>query len=243
VATLPLRARPAYKALAEHYAKIEGRHLRELFDEDPTRGERLCAEAVGLYLDYSNNRVTDETLDLLLQLAEQSDLEERRDLMFAGARINVSENRSVLHVALRMPKGSTLIVDGVDVVAQVHDVLDRMSGQGFEVVLMLGTGLGTAFVLEGKLLPHFEVSQHPYGKGQTYNEAIGEAARKKIGRKRSRNRVHRVIESIRLLTFYDRCFVGGGDASRPDPGELPSGVTVVSNDAGITGGIKLWQGI
>jgi glucose-6-phosphate isomerase len=127
VATLPLRERPAYAALAEHYAKIVGRHLRDLFDEDPSRGERLCAEAVGLYLDYSKNRVTDETLDLLLQLAEQSELERRRDMMFAGARINVSENRSVLHVALRMPRGASLVVDGVDVVAQVHDVLDRMA--------------------------------------------------------------------------------------------------------------------
>jgi glucose-6-phosphate isomerase len=125
--TKPLRERPAYAALAEHYTKIEGRHVRELFDEDPTRGERLCAEAVGLYLDYSKNRVTDETLGLLLQLAEQSDLEHRRDMMFAGERINVSENRSVLHVALRMPKGTSLIVDGADVVTQVHDVLDRMA--------------------------------------------------------------------------------------------------------------------
>jgi glucose-6-phosphate isomerase len=125
--TKPLRERPAYAALADHYAKIEGRHLRELFDEDPTRGERLCTEAVGLYLDYSKNRITDETLALLLQLAEQSDLEHRRDLMFAGERINVSENRSVLHVALRMPRGASLIVDGVDVVSQVHDVLDRMA--------------------------------------------------------------------------------------------------------------------
>jgi glucose-6-phosphate isomerase len=127
VATLRLRERAAYAALAEHYAKIEGRHLRELFDGDPTRGERLCAEAAGLYLDYSKNRITDETLDLLLQLAEQSDLEQRRDRMFAGARINVSENRSVLHVALRMPRGASLIIDGVDVVAQVHEVLDRMA--------------------------------------------------------------------------------------------------------------------
>jgi glucose-6-phosphate isomerase len=127
MATLPLRERPAYTALAGHYAKIEGRHLRDLFDEDPARGERLCAEAAGLYLDYSKNRVTDETLSLLLQLAEQSDLEQRRDMMFAGERINVSENRSVLHVALRMPRGASLIVDGVDVVAQVHDVLDRMA--------------------------------------------------------------------------------------------------------------------
>jgi glucose-6-phosphate isomerase len=125
--TKRLRERPAYGALAEHHAKIEGRHLRELFDEDPTRGERLCAEAAGLYLDYSKNRITDETLELLLQLAEQSDLAHRRDMMFAGERINVSENRSVLHVALRMPKGTSLIVDGVDVVAQVHEVLDRMA--------------------------------------------------------------------------------------------------------------------
>jgi glucose-6-phosphate isomerase len=123
----PLRQRPAYAALAEHHAKIEERHLRDLFADDPDRGEWFSAEAAGLYLDYSKNRITDETLDLLLQLAEQSDLEERRDMMFAGKRINVSENRSVLHVALRMPKGATLIVDGVDVVAQVHEVLDKMA--------------------------------------------------------------------------------------------------------------------
>jgi glucose-6-phosphate isomerase len=123
----PLRKRPAYAALAEHHAKIEGRHLRELFAEDPTRGERLCAEAAGLYLDYSKNRITDETLGLLMQLAGQSELERRRDAMFAGERINVSENRSVLHVALRMPKGASLIVDGTDVVAEVHQVLDRMA--------------------------------------------------------------------------------------------------------------------
>jgi polyphosphate glucokinase len=118
-----------------------------------------------------------------------------------------------------------------------------VSGQGFEVVLTLGTGLGTAFFFEGKLLPHFEFSHHPYRKGQTYNEAVGEATRKKIGRKRWHNRVHRVIESIRLLTFYDTCFVGGGNASRLDPGELPPGVTIVGNEAGITGGIKLWERI
>jgi glucose-6-phosphate isomerase len=123
----PLRQRPAYAALAEHHAKIEERHLRDLFADDPDRSEWFSAEAAGLYLDYSKNRITDETLDLLLQLAEQSDLEERRDMMFAGKRINVSENRSVLHVALRMPKGATLIVDGVDGVAQVHEVLDRMA--------------------------------------------------------------------------------------------------------------------
>jgi glucose-6-phosphate isomerase len=128
VAIPPLRERPAFEALAAHHSKIEGRHLRELFAEDPTRGERLCAEAAGLYLDYSKNRITDETLGLLLQLAEQSELERRRDMMFAGDRINVSENRSVLHVALRMPEGTSLVVDGVDVVAEVHKVLGQMAG-------------------------------------------------------------------------------------------------------------------
>src|SRR5262249_34878326 len=88
-----------------------------------------------------------------------------------------------------------------------------VTGQGFEVVLTLGTGLGTAFFLEGKLLPHFEFSHHPYRKGQSYNEAIGDATRKAIGRKMWHKRVHHVIETIRLLTFYDRCFVGGGNAS------------------------------
>jgi glucose-6-phosphate isomerase len=125
--TIPLRERPSWKALEQHRAEIGGRHLRDLFAEDPNRGERLCAEAAGLYLDYSKNRITDETLQLLLQLARDCQLEQRRDLMFAGAPINTSEDRSVLHVALRMPKGTSLVVDGVDVVAQVHEVLDRMA--------------------------------------------------------------------------------------------------------------------
>jgi len=129
----PLRERPAFAALAEHHAKIDGIHLRELFAGDPARGDRLRAEAVGLYLDYSKNRVTDETLDLLVQLAEESDLEGRRDRMFAGERINVSEDRSVLHVALRMPRGAMLMVDGVDVVAEVHEVLDRMAAFAVQV--------------------------------------------------------------------------------------------------------------
>jgi glucose-6-phosphate isomerase len=125
--TIPLRERPAWKALETHHAEIGGRHLRDLFAEDPDRGERLCAEAAGLYLDYSKNRITDETLRLLLQLAQECELEQRRDAMFAGEPINTSEHRSVLHVALRMPKGTSLVVDGVDVVAQVHEVLDRMA--------------------------------------------------------------------------------------------------------------------
>src|SRR5215831_7600074 len=125
--TTPLRQRPAWKALEQHHAEIAARHLRELFAGDLGRGERLTAEGAGLYLDYSKNRVTDETMRLLVQLAEECGVPQRRDAMFAGDRINVSENRSVLHVALRMPKNSSLVVDGVDVVAQVHEVLDRMA--------------------------------------------------------------------------------------------------------------------
>jgi glucose-6-phosphate isomerase len=125
--TIPLEDRPAWGALGEHRGEIAGRHLRELFAADPTRGDRLAMEAVGIYLDYSKNRITDETLRLLTQLAEESDLEGHRDRMFSGDRINVSENRSVLHVALRMPSTRSLVVDGVDVVAEVHAVLDRMA--------------------------------------------------------------------------------------------------------------------
>ncbi len=127
MATTPLTERPAYAALAEHFARIEGEHLRTLFESDATRGERMVAEAAGLYLDYSKNRVTDETLSLLFELARQSDLERRRDMMFAGDRINVSEDRSVLHVALRMPEDASLVVGGVDIVPQVHQVLGRMA--------------------------------------------------------------------------------------------------------------------
>ena len=123
----PLRERAAWRALETHYSTIGPRHLRDLFAEDPERGTRLAAEAAGIYLDYSKNRVTDETLGLLIDLAEESRLAERRDAMFNGERINVSENRSVLHVALRKPRGTSLLVDGVDVVAEVHAVLDRMA--------------------------------------------------------------------------------------------------------------------
>jgi glucose-6-phosphate isomerase len=125
--TTPLRQRRSWQALEQHHAAIGERHLRDLFADDPDRGERLSAEAAGIYLDYSKNRVTDETMRLLLELARESELEQHRDRMFRGERINVSEGRSVLHVALRMPKGSSLVVDdGIDVVAQVHSVLERM---------------------------------------------------------------------------------------------------------------------
>jgi glucose-6-phosphate isomerase len=123
----PLADRPAWASLERHHAEIADRHLRDLFAEDPGRGERLTAEGAGLYLDYSKNRITEETISLLVQLAEQSHLAQRREAMFRGEHINVSEDRAVLHVALRMPRDRSLIVDGTDVVKQVHEVLDRMS--------------------------------------------------------------------------------------------------------------------
>jgi glucose-6-phosphate isomerase len=125
--TNPSTQRQAWAALTAHHETIRTRHLRELFAEDATRGERLTAQGAGLYLDYSKNRVVDETLALLVGLAERSGLAERIAAMFGGERINVSENRSVLHVALRMPKASSLLVDGVDVVTEVHEVLGKMA--------------------------------------------------------------------------------------------------------------------
>jgi glucose-6-phosphate isomerase len=124
--TIALRQRPAWKALERHHGELAGRHLRQLFAEDPGRAERFAAEAAGLSLDYSKNRITDETVRLLLRLADESGLRQRIDAMFRGDRINVSENRSVLHVALRMPENQSLVVDGQDVVRQVHEVLGRM---------------------------------------------------------------------------------------------------------------------
>jgi glucose-6-phosphate isomerase len=124
---VPLRDRKAWQALERHHAKIGDRHLRDLFAEDPDRGERLTAEAAGLYLDYSKNRITDETIRLLIELAEECGVPQHRDAMFRGDHINVSEDRAVLHVALRMPADASLTVDGNDVVQEVHQVLDRMT--------------------------------------------------------------------------------------------------------------------
>jgi glucose-6-phosphate isomerase len=125
--SVPLRQRPAWAALEAHHREVGAKHLRDLFAEDPDRGTRLRVEAAGLHLDYSKNRVTDETMELLVELAEQSGLRPHIDAMFAGEHINTSEDRAVLHVALRMPRDASLVVDGVDVVAQVHEVLDRMA--------------------------------------------------------------------------------------------------------------------
>ena len=125
--TKSLPDRPAWKALEAHSQTLRNRHLRDLFAEDPGRGERLTAEAAGIFLDYSKNRVTDETLRLLVQLAEESALKSSIEAMFRGDKINVTEGRSVLHVALRAPRGESIVVDGEDVVPQVHAVLDRMA--------------------------------------------------------------------------------------------------------------------
>jgi glucose-6-phosphate isomerase len=123
----PLTQRGAWNALVTHQQKVRELHLRQLFAEDPTRGERMTAEAVGLYLDYSKNRITDETLTLLLQLAEESGLRAQIDAMFRGEKLNVTEHRAVLHVALRAPRGASIIVDGENVVPWVHAVLDKMA--------------------------------------------------------------------------------------------------------------------
>ncbi|HZW80169.1 MAG TPA: glucose-6-phosphate isomerase [Candidatus Deferrimicrobiaceae bacterium] len=128
----PLTKRPrirrtAWSALASHYKTASKLHLRQLFSDDPKRGERMALEAVGLYLDYSKNRITDETLQLLLQLAEESGLKARIEAMFRGEKINITEKRAVLHVALRAPRGESILVDGKNVVPEVHSVLDKMA--------------------------------------------------------------------------------------------------------------------
>jgi len=122
-----LTERRAWKALEAHYQQVQHLHLRKLFADDSDRGERMTAEAAGLYLDYSKNRITNETLKLLLQLAEESGLRARIDSMFRGEKINPTEKRAVLHVALRAQKGESMVVNGKDVVPEVHAVLDKMA--------------------------------------------------------------------------------------------------------------------
>src|SRR5438270_4909568 len=124
----PLARRTAWKALQTHFKAIRDTHLRTLFEQDPQRGQRLTAEGAGLFLDYSKNRITDETLSLLLQLAEESGLRQRIEAMFSGEKINITENQTVLHTALRAPQDATILVDGKNVVHEVHAVLDKMTG-------------------------------------------------------------------------------------------------------------------
>src|SRR5450432_363777 len=123
----PAVKRRAWKDLGAHYKKIRDQHMRQLFAKDPKRGERLSAEALGLFLDYSKNRITGETVKLLIRLADESRLQERVDAMFRGDKINITEKRAVLHIALRAPRGASIVVDGENVVPNVHAVLDRMT--------------------------------------------------------------------------------------------------------------------
>src|SRR5262245_13113654 len=123
----PLTERPAWKDLTVHLQEVRKLHLRQLFADDDQRGERLTAEAAGIYLDYSKNRITAQTIKLLFQLAEESGLRPRIDAMFSGDKINITENRAVLHVALRAPRGTSIVVDGHDVVPDVHNVLQKMA--------------------------------------------------------------------------------------------------------------------
>src|SRR5881628_1145121 len=125
--TSRLDQRPAWSALKAHHETIAPLHLRKLFADDPSRGERLTLEAAGVYLDYSKNRITDKTLELLLQLAEESGLRSRIDAMFRGDKINITESRAVLHTALRSPREASIVVDGQNVVGQVHKVLEKMT--------------------------------------------------------------------------------------------------------------------
>jgi glucose-6-phosphate isomerase len=127
MSVLPLRKRPAWQALEAHFQQVQQLHLRKLFADDPKRAEKLSLEAVGLFFDYSKNRITEETLPLLIHLAEESGLREHIDAMFAGEKINITEDRAVLHVALRAPRDAVITVDGVNVVPEVHAVLDRMA--------------------------------------------------------------------------------------------------------------------
>ncbi|MGD8316876.1 MAG: glucose-6-phosphate isomerase, partial [Myxococcales bacterium] len=127
MSTPSLRKHPAWEPLKAQHQAIKNVHLRQMFDEDPKRGERFAVEAAGIYLDYSKNRIDEETLKLLVQLAEESGLRGQIDAMFRGDKINVSEHRAVLHVALRAPRGASICVDGENVVPRVHDVLDKMA--------------------------------------------------------------------------------------------------------------------
>src|SRR5580692_4826428 len=127
MATGALTERVSWRALQAHYEQIRGSHLRQLFAADPGRGQHFTAEAAGLFLDYSKNRITGETVRLLLAVAEEAGLRERIDAMFRGDKINVTEKRAVLHVALRSPRDASILVDGVNVVPEVHAVLDKMA--------------------------------------------------------------------------------------------------------------------
>ena len=237
---VPATERPAWKALQANQQQVVKLHLRDLFAADPTRGERFTVEAVGLYLDYSKNRVTAETLALLLQLAEESGLRGRIDAMFRGERINVTEDRAVLHVALRAPRDASILVDGQNIVPQVHAVLDKMedfcsrvrsgawkghTGKPIRNVVNVGIGgsdLGPVMAYEA--LRHYSDRAMTFRfvsnvDGTDFAEAVHDldparvAAHHRI--RRIRNAVHRFIEDLHDLGDDDQrphraCLVGGG---------------------------------
>ena len=183
--TPPLMEKPAWKALGEHYQNMRNVNLRSLFADDPHRGERLTVEGAGLYLDYSKNRITDETIRLLFNLAEECGLREHIEAMFRGKKINATENRAVLHIALRAPKGEQILVDGVDVVPGVYAVLDRMaafsdqvrSGQSQAQLRDLGADHG--------------LGQHPQAEGQR-----GRADRPPLQFQGQRHRGHVLVAEL-----------------------------------------------
>jgi glucose-6-phosphate isomerase len=174
----PLTKRKAWKKLLTHQKKINKTHLRELFTEDTRRGERLTAEAAGVFLDYSKNLITDETVRLLIQLADESGLQARTEAMFHGEKINVTEKRAVLHVALRAPRGTEIFVDGENVVPQVHEVLDRMAsfsnrirngewrgGTGKKIRNVINIGIGGSDL--GPVMA-YEALRHYSDRGMTF---------------------------------------------------------------------------
>ena len=210
---------PAWKALEAHHRKTRKLHLRKMFSQDPERGTRLTVEALGLFLDYSKNRVTDETLQLLLQLAEESGLRARIEAMFQGAKINTTENRAVLHVALRAPKGTSIIVDGVDVVPEVHAVLDKMAalserlrrgewkghtGKPIRNIVNIGIGgsdLGPVMAYEA--LRHYSARDMNFRfvsnvDGTDFVEAVHDP-------RTGRDAVHRFIEDLHHARNHDQC--------------------------------------
>ena len=223
-----LQNRPAWSALSAHHQKLAPLHLRELFAEDPGRGERLTLEAVGIFLDYSKNRVTDETLALLGELAEESELRGQIDAMFRGDKINVTENRAVLHVALRAPKGASIVVDGENVVPDVHAVLDKMSdfsnrvrsgawkghtGKRIRNVVNIGIGgsdLGPVMAYEA--LRHYS---RPRADVPLRLERRRHRLRRGDPRSRSgRDAVHHLVEDLHHA---------GDDDQRPDRARLVAG--------------------
>ena len=248
-----LTHKSSWKALAEHHEKLESKHLRELFDEDATRGTRLTLEAVGVYLDYSKNRVTDKTLKLLVDLAEDCGLQDKIDAMFRGDRINTTENRAVLHVALRAPRWQQIPLDGVDVVPAVHEVLDRMAafsdqvrsgqwrgytGKRIRHVVNIGIGgsdLGPVMAYEAlRFYSNTRASTFRFVSNIDGNDFDRSGARSRCGR----NDVHHFIENVHDARDDDQCRqaardVGPSQQLGSDDAVAKHFVAVSTNAAGV----------